>query len=201
MHRSLVCLLVALLLFSMPQPSTAHDSPYDAEATAPGLSGQSLYNLASLWQTQDGQTVALASLRGRPVVMAMAYTSCPDMCPIIIHDMQHIEGDLAPSVREHTRFVVVSFDSSRDTPQLLKEFAAAHGLDLKHWTLLHGNKQAVQEVAAVLGVRYRQKKNGGFEHSNIISLLDADGVVVDQMIGLQDHAQRLEQEISELVPK
>ena len=35
----------------------------------------------------------------------------------------------------------------------------------------------VRQLAVLLGVRYRQLPNGDFDHSNIISVLDGDGVL------------------------
>lgn len=38
----------------------------------------------------------------------------------------------------------------------------------------------MRELAAALGVRYRANASGGFDHSAIISLLDADGRIAFQ---------------------
>ena len=56
----------------------------------------SVYNLDSKWTTQDGADVALASLGGKPVVAAMGYTTCKDMCPAIVADMMWIDKHLPP---------------------------------------------------------------------------------------------------------
>jgi protein SCO1/2 len=70
--------------------------------------------------------------------------------------------------------VLVSIDPQRDTPGRLLEFA--HGSRLgERWTLLNGDDDALIELAAVLGVRYRRVSETEFVHSNLITVLDAAG--------------------------
>ena len=38
----------------------------------------------------------------------------------------------------------------------------------------------------LLGVRYREGANGEFGHSNLITILNVDGEVVHQRVGLRD---------------
>ena len=90
----------------------------DGRAAAP--SSASLYNLDSKWTTQDGATVSLGSFAGKPVVAAMGYTTCKDMCPAIVADMMWIEKHLPPDAADRVRFAFFSFDSEADTPERLK---------------------------------------------------------------------------------
>jgi protein SCO1/2 len=152
-------------------------------ASAAADAGESIYNLSSAWQDQDGHALQPASLKGEPVVLAMAYTSCQASCPLIVEDMRKIERALPGKTQ--VRFVLASFDSKRDTPARLKTFASAHKLDKRKWTLLHGDDSAVRDLAAVLGVRYRKDADGEFAHSNLVSLLDAEGVIKFQQGGVQ----------------
>jgi protein SCO1/2 len=78
----------------------------------------------------------------------------------------------------------VSFDPEHDTAGVLEELARAHGLDSSRWRLLRGSHDTVREVAAVLGIRYRRLPDGGFNHSSVITLLDASGVVLARVEGL-----------------
>ena len=57
------------------------------------------------------------------------------------------------------------------------------GLDA-HWTLLRGEDTAVQELAMLLGVKYRREARGQFAHSNLFTLLNADGEIAHQTPGL-----------------
>lgn len=168
------------------------------DGPSPALPGQSIYNLSTRWTTEDGQKVDLIFLRGRPVVAAMIYTSCADTCPLVIQNMLNIHADVSDKTRRNSRFVLFSFDSLRDTPAHLKAFATGLRLDRTQWVLLHGDENAVRELAAALGVRYRRKPNGDFEHSVLISLLNADGVLVYQQVGLEARSRELESKLQAL---
>ena len=167
--------------------------------STPPLPGRSVYNLSSQWTTEDGQKVDLAFLRGRPVVAAMIYTSCADTCPLVIQNMLDIHSDVSENARQRSHFVLFSFDSARDTPDHLKAFAKGLHLDPAQWILLQGDDNAVRELAAALGVRYRRMPNGDFDHSVLISLLNADGVVEYQQTGLQARSWELETRLEALV--
>ncbi len=145
----------------------------------------SLYDLDAAWTNQDGSAVPLASLRGRPRLLVMFFSHCSYACPRITADLQKIEQRLSAEERERVGFVMASFDSERDVPATLKTFARTKGLDLTRWMLLHGDEDQVRELAAVLSVRYRRDENGDIDHSNLITLLDAEGRIVFQREGLE----------------
>jgi len=151
---------------------------------AVSLSNRSLYQLDSAWTDDAGQTVQLASLRGRPVVLAMFFASCEYACPIIVSEMKRLGETLPAAVREKTQFVLVSFDSVRDTPAALKAYRARLALPAGAWTLLHGGPADVQELAMLLGVKYKQDARGQFSHSNLITVLNPEGEVAHQRAGL-----------------
>lgn len=164
------------------------------------FSTDSIYNLKSKWTNQDGKTVDLSILKGNPVIAALVYTSCKAACPLTVEDMKRIERDIEKSNSKVT-FALFSFDPKRDTPEKLKQFAKAHNLNMQHWVLLNGAPASVQELAAVFGVRYKQNAQGEFDHSNVITLLDSEGVVRHQQVGLTQSPETLEQKLMELTKK
>ena len=164
-------------------------------STSPEESNHSVYLLESTWTNQRGDKINLNSFRGKPVVLAMAYTSCEYSCPRIVGDMKRIEA----AVREkNVAFVIVSFDPKRDTPAKLQTYTKEQGLDEKRWNLLHGNEPDIRELAAVLGVQYKQIDEKNFAHSNVISLLDAQGEIVYQQNGLGNDPTEIIRAIREL---
>jgi protein SCO1/2 len=167
------------------------------QAAAP-LSGASIYNLASLWTDQDGKTVALESLRGRPVVAAMAYTSCKDICPLIVANMTAIEKAAKAKNLDPIRLAFFSLDPAVDTPARLKAYAEERGLDLSRWSLYHGDDKAVRDLAAALGVRFRRDDKGGIDHSAAISLLDDKGEIVFQALGVKFDVEEFAAKIEQL---
>jgi protein SCO1/2 len=157
----------------------------------------SIFNLADTFQTQKKNAIILASLAGKPTVMGMIFTNCGYACPHLTNDMKNIAAKLKGK-REKVNFVQVSFDTERDNPEQLQKFSSEMGLD-KDWILLHGNEQAVRTLSVLLNIQFDKDAEGNFSHSNLITVLDKNGVLVYQKEGLDaDHVETLEK-INELL--
>lgn len=147
------------------------------------LTGRSIYQVDATWTNDAGEKVTLASLRGRPVVLAMFFANCEYACPVLVSDMRRLRDTLPADVRARAQFVLVSFDSARDTPAALKAYRERASLD-SGWTLLHGDADSVQELAMVLGVKFKEDARGQFSHSNLITVLNDGGEIAYQRAGL-----------------
>jgi protein SCO1/2 len=130
----------------------------------------------------------------------MAYTSCDYACPLVVEMMKRLEAALPPELHAQVGFVVVTFDPERDTPAVLKAYSEKRQLDLQHWTLLHGQPDDVLELAVLLGVKYKRAPQGGFAHSNLLTVLNKDGEIVYRHPGLLqnlDEALRAIRQVAE----
>ena len=185
MAFALALVLLPALAPGKDEPAHTHgvSGSLDVDRPAP-LSGASIYQADSEWKDVDAKPVRLASLRGRPVALAMVYTSCTTACPLILAHMKLVESALSPAARARVWFALASFDSERDRPEVLKTFAAAHELDPSRWRLYHGDRAAVRELALLLGNRNQRNARGDFDHSNVVTLLDREGVIRHQLVGL-----------------
>ena len=164
------------------------------------FSGRSIYNLNQTWTTQDDRAATLASFRGKPVLAAMGYTTCRDICPAIVADMMWIEKHLPPGAADRVRFAFFSLDPEADTPDRLKLYAELHGLDPALWTLLRApDADTVRELAATFGIAYRPNARGGFDHSAVLSLLNSKGEIVFQQRGAQAASEELLARLRELL--
>lgn len=180
--------LLALLALFLVLPAFA-DAP---------LPGASLYHLTGRWTDQDGHEISLAALRGEPVVLAMAYTRCKEMCPMTVLSMQRIERDWYKSSAHPVRFAFFSFDWANDKPALLKSYGEARGVDFAHWGLYQGQESAVRELAAALGIGFLREENGDFSHGYALSVLDEEGVLAYQQTGLQPDGADILAKLAEL---
>jgi protein SCO1/2 len=159
------------------------------EVAAGAFSKNSIYQADAKFTDDAGRSFALGSLKGRPVALAMFFANCTYACPLLLTDLHRIRELLPPAVRSDTVFVLVSFDVARDTPVALHRFRETRQLD-GSWVLLHGDDAAVRELAALLGVKFKQEADGNFAHSNLITILNREGEVVYQRVGLKDgHAE------------
>lgn len=176
-------------------PCCAEEAGLDA---AP-LPEDSLWQVSAAWQDQEGRAFALNALRGQVVITAMMFSTCQYACPRTLADLQSIAEQLPADLRDRVEWLLVSFDSAHDTPEVLKRFAADHGLAPERWTLLHGDAAAVRTWAAALGVRYKPILEGGFAHSNLITVLDRDGRIAARFEGLGVDAVAAAIKITEIV--
>ena len=167
-------------------------------ATAP-LTDQSLYQLESQWTSDVGREVKLGVLRGRPQIVTLFFTSCEYACPVIVGNMKAIEQALPEALRGKVDFLLVSFDVERDTPAVLKAYRVKEKLAPARWTLLRGKEDDVRELAALLGINYQRDAKGQFSHSNVITVLNAEGEVAFQLTGLNKDPQETVAAIEKLL--
>lgn len=166
--------------------------------TNKSLSDLSIYNLPSVWTTQNGEDIELKILKGDVIVMVMIYTSCKAACPRLVADMRAIEAEIPESKKDNVKLVLVSIDPKTDTPERLKEFSIENEMASDQWLFLRGSEADTREFAAVLAVNYKKISPLDFSHSNIISVFNQEGELVHQQEGLAVNNQKTVSKIIEL---
>lgn len=149
----------------------------------------SVYQLNGKWKDAEGKEINLGDeLKGNPVVVSMAYTKCTYTCPLIVKKLKEIEAALGKNPK--LRILLISFDTKNETPATMAAFMKEKGLDPGRWKMVTGKTSgSVREMAALLEVNYKEEANGHFSHSNVITLLDKDGVIRASLKGIAaDHA-------------
>lgn len=139
------------------------------------LPGDSVYHLDAAFTDQQGREFVLAQRRGKPQLVAMFYTSCRYVCPLIIDSAKGVEHALDEAGRARLQVLLVSLDPARDDIAALAGVAQRRRLDPERWTLARTGADDVRRLAALLGVRYRALADGEFNHTSELVLLDADG--------------------------
>lgn len=145
---------------------------------AADVPGDSLYQLRAALATQKGTAAGLGLYQGHPALVSMFYGSCPAYCPMLITAMQVYESHLDEESRGRLRVLLVSFDAAHDTPKRLGELSRLHRADPGRWTFASAAEPDARRIAALLGFHYRRLADGSFDHSQIITLIDAEGRVV-----------------------
>jgi protein SCO1/2 len=125
----------------------------------------------------------------------MAYTGCSYSCPMTISKLKEIETKIKEKNITNYQIVIASFDSIHDTPEKLKTYMETKKLDTTHWSMLSADKDSkVRELSVLLGISYKKEGQNDFAHSNIITLLDKEGVILVQLNGMNaDNTNLLKQ--------
>lgn len=164
----MIRLLLSLLVGVLPFATSAAETP------------TSLYNLNIELTDQAGMKRPLDLYRGHPVLIAMFYSDCQNVCPLIFEGVHATEEALPAEVRANVRVLMVSIDSQHDTPEVLARLAMERHADAQRWTLARASEHDVRQLAAALKIQYRRLPDGEYNHTSIITLLNPEGSVAKQ---------------------
>jgi protein SCO1/2 len=158
----------------------------------------SIYNLESSWLNQKNERLFLKDLNGKIVISAMVFTHCESACPRIVSDLQRIEKSFTSEELSQVQFVLISMDPARDTPERFLSFIKEYQIN-NNWICVSSSEEATMEIANVLNVRFKKLSDGGFDHSNIIHVLDQEGNLVFQQNGLEQDSKELTNKVKSLI--
>jgi protein SCO1/2 len=194
--RSVLALCLALSLLASPPLGQAHDTGHaQPEERLPTIGAAPDFALTS----QDGKEVTLASLRGKVVAVSFIYTWCPDVCPMLTDKMARVQDELGPDFGTKVAFVSITVDPERDTPEVLKEYAAAFDANPAGWSFLTGEPAAVLEVARRYGVVASPAADGQVDHTLLTTLIDRHGVMRVQYLGYRFDEAEFRHDLLDLV--
>ncbi len=71
----------------------------------------------------NGDTFRLSDQRDKIVLLFFGYTSCPDVCPTTLAEL-NLALNQIPEKTDQVRVVFVSVDPERDTPQIVQAYAS-----------------------------------------------------------------------------
>ncbi|HXT78764.1 MAG TPA: SCO family protein [Acetobacteraceae bacterium] len=141
--------------------------------------GDRITSLGGPFQLEDGngKTVTDRDFRGKYTLVYFGYTFCPDVCPTTLNavaDAMDRLGSKAAKVQP----LFITVDPKRDTPAVVKEYAAAFGPKIEGLT---GTPEQIAAVAKEYRVYYQEHRTGpgpndySMDHSSILYLMGPDG--------------------------
>ena len=135
---------------------------------------------------QEGRTVTASRLRGKKVMLNFIFTRCPiaTMCPASTMKMSALQQAAKKAGVTDVEFVSLTLDPDYDTPGVLKDYAAARGLDLSNWSFLTGPDAAVRHLLAQLGI-IREFEGATIKHNLATLLIAPDGRIIHRVDGSQ----------------
>jgi protein SCO1/2 len=127
---------------------------------------------------QYGQPFRLSDQRGKLILMFFGYTNCPDVCPATLAQFKQVDTRLGAQA-EKVRFVFVTVDPQRDTPERMKTYLDAIDPNIVG---LSGSQADLDPVWRDYGVYCQQQPGTStdnylevIEHSAPVYLVDTQG--------------------------
>lgn len=204
-----ICLLNALMMASVSvyarQPVTSRvEGPRNetpAELKDIGITehlGDSV-NLDLSFRNEKGEVVPLRTFfqDHRPVVLSLAYYSCPTLCSFHLNGMTEVFKKLSLTMGKDFHYVIVSIDP-RENAELaaakkenyLKAYGRA-GAD-QGWHFLTGEEKHIQELAKTVGFGYRwDEEEQQYAHASAAYVLTPEGKISRYLYGIDFQPQTL----------
>lgn len=186
MKNITTCILVALIMLSC--------SKKDEEAPS-----DSIYNIPTSWEKQDGRNITFSDLKGKVLVTAMIFTSCKTACPRLTAEMRTISQKVGKTNPDQIQYVLISIDPENDTPNAMKRYLDMNRFNEKEWTFIRGSEEEIRELANIMAVKYKQISPIEFSHSNIITVYSKKGVLSFQKEGLDSDYEAIVHEIKKQI--
>jgi protein SCO1/2 len=189
--------VLAFALLASAAPTLAHDAPHhhSKQQRLPKIAPAPGFALIS----QDGVPVALADLRGKVVAVTFIYTSCTDTCPMLTALMVRVQDQLGQDFDERIAFVSITVDPDGDTPEVLKQYADTFGAISKvgHSSPVH--PRPFGNVTHRYGVFAAKTANGDMDHTFLTSIVDRNGVLRVQYLGVRFDPDEFRRDLLNLV--
>ena len=103
-----------------------------------------------------GRQVTDRDFRGKYLLVYFGYTACPDACPTTLNEIADAMGRLGPDAAR-VQPIFVTLDPARDTPAVVRDYAAAFGPNIVGLT---GTQAQVDQVASEYRVFHAVHRTG-----------------------------------------
>jgi protein SCO1 len=135
-----------------------------------------------LFRDEANHPVPLRTYFGdKPVVLALVYYGCPNLCSLTLTEMVHALHRLSFEPGREYNVVVVSFDPS-ETSAVASQAKAGYAKEFGRasfnsgWHFLTGTQDSISRLASAVGFRYRwDEPTHQFVHAGGIMIATPDG--------------------------
>jgi protein SCO1/2 len=135
---------------------------------------------------QSGHVVQMSRFRGKQIMLNFIYSRCPvaTMCPAATMKMMETQKLAREAHVGNLELVSITLDPAYDTPGVLKEYAAARGIDTSNFSFLTGPEKAIKDLLVQFGV-IAEFQGNLLNHTLTTLLIDENGKIIDRADGSQ----------------
>ena len=166
LHRALTLLLSLLLMAAV---SAADEAALKAGVFSPARQAPDFSLTGS-----DGAELKLSRYRGKVVVLAFGFTSCPDVCPVTLGTLAQARKKLAAAGSEF-QVVYVTVDPERDDAERMRTYLATFDASFIGGTGKAERLDAVRKEYGILAEKKAAEAGYTVAHSSYTYLIDRDG--------------------------
>jgi protein SCO1/2 len=148
---------------------------------------------------QRGQALRLSSLRGKPLVLSLVYTSCFQVCSGLTVHLRDVTKVARRALGSDSFTVLtVGFDTPNDTPERMQLYARERGADIPGWIFASTDAATIERLTRDIGFTYRNSPKG-FDHITQTTVVDRAGRVMLQVYGESFDAPTLVEPLKRLL--
>ena len=143
--------------------------------------------------------IALADLRGKPVVLNLVYTGCADICPMIVQNLDRaIDAGQEALGAESFAVLTIGFDSVHDTPERMAAFARTMAHPPATGDLRASSPRRSNGSSDEVGFTFYASPKG-FDHLAQTTILDGEGRIYSQVLGADFSTPAMVEPLKDLV--
>jgi cytochrome oxidase Cu insertion factor (SCO1/SenC/PrrC family) len=133
---------------------------------------------------RSGKQVKLSDVKGKVMLMAHVYTSCPVGCSQIVGEMKDIYDEFTP---KHPGLQFISFAIDPDDgPDRLTKYAEANDITKDNWWFVNGDQKKIRTYLSHVVKFYTVKEKPKDQQTSIVDKFEHD-----MRIALIDHLGHL----------
>jgi protein SCO1/2 len=122
----------------------------------------------------NGSELKLGTYRGKVVVVAFGFTSCPDVCPITLATLAQARKKLGAEGNE-LQVVYITVDPERDDAERMRKYLASFDPTFIGGTGTAERLDGVREEYGITATRHALGTSYLYAHSSFTYLIDREG--------------------------
>lgn len=165
----------------------------EADQPSFGLDAEATFNLSQaavgsiphdyVLTDSSGQQRRISEFHGKPLLVNFIYTGCFRVCPTSSRALRKsVLGMRDRFGVNQFNVVTIGFNPPSDSPTSMRDFAAQQRIDDPNWVFLTPRGEDVAALAKDFGFNYVATPMG-YEHTLQVSIVDAAGVLFQQVYG------------------
>jgi protein SCO1/2 len=193
-HHNLRSLIIVVMTFILFAVAGCHRDSAGSAAAESVLTNAKLVD-------QNGNTVALTSFKGKPMVVDFIYTSCPGPCLMETAKLANVALRLGSDIGSKVTIVSISVDPEHDGPKQLLDYSRQQGADEKGWYFLTGGPAEVDQALAGFKLSRQVEPDGSVGHLVDMMLIGPDGRLIREYNGEVVKAQDIVDDVKKTLNK